>query len=217
MPRVALFDMDRTLVREHTSRLFTQYQRERGEVGPLRTVRVAYWLALYTLGIVDAPTVARVALAGFKGVDAREHRAHIEEWFPRYVAPHISDEGRRIVEQHRAAGDHLAIVTGASRYVTEPLARVLDIEHLVCTDVLVGPDGRFTGEAQIPLAFGEGKRALTFELLGRLGVRAEAATFYTDSITDLPLLEAVGRPIVVNPDYRLRRQAERRGWPVRVW
>lgn len=209
--------MDRTLVREHTSRLFTQYQRERGEVGPLRTLRVAYWLALYTLGIVDAPTVARVALAGFRGVSAEEHRALIEEWFPRYVAPHISSEGRRIVERHRAAGDRLAIVTGASRYVTEPLARVLDIEHLVCTDVLVGPDGRFTGEPKEPLAFGDGKRTLTFELLARLGALPEEATFYTDSITDLPLLEAVGRPVVVNPDYRLRRQAVRRGWPIVAW
>jgi len=78
-------------------------------------------------------------------------------------------------------------------------------------------DGELTGSFNWPLCYGQGKRERAEALLRSLGARLEQTAFYTDSITDLPLLEAVGHPIVVNPDARLRRAAKRRGWLIEDW
>ena len=111
----------------------------------------------------------------------------------------------------------LAIVTGASSYAARPLARRLAIPHVVSSELEVDPAGVFTGRFVPPLAVGAGKvvRALRFAEAHRFAL--EEATFYTDSYTDLPLLERVAEPVVVNPDPRLRRIAKKRGWRIERW
>jgi HAD superfamily hydrolase (TIGR01490 family) len=121
------------------------------------------------------------------------------------------------VEEHRARGDVVAIVTGATPYMTRPLARHLGIDHIVTSELELDPDGRFTGRLVEPLCYGDGKLARARELAARLAFRLEDATFYSDSFTDLPLLEAVRTPVIVNPDPRLGRVARRRGWRVERW
>ena len=111
----------------------------------------------------------------------------------------------------------LAIVTGASRYASAPLARRLEIPLLVSTVLEVDAEGRFTGRAERPLCLGEGKLQRARALAEAQGFRLEDATFYSDSISDLPLLELVGEPVAVNPDPRLRRVAERRRWRIERW
>jgi HAD superfamily phosphoserine phosphatase-like hydrolase len=143
--------------------------------------------------------------------------ARCDDWFSRYVEPHITDAGRDAVRRHRAAGDICAIVTGASPYASWPLARRLHIEHVVSTTFEIDQDRRFTGRPIYPLCLGDGKVTRAEEFARRLGVRLEEATFYTDSVSDLPLLERVAVPVVVNPDPRLRRIAERRGWRIERW
>jgi len=117
------------------------------------------------------------------------------------------------VAAHRRAGHLLVILTSATRYLAEPVAADLGIEHLLVTQLLVR-DGRFTGEAVRPLCYGEGKTYWAERFAAAQGVDLGRSYFYTDSITDLPVLERVGEPRIVNPDPRLRRVAGRRGWPV---
>ncbi len=121
------------------------------------------------------------------------------------------------MERHRAQGDLLAIVTGATPYVARPLARRLRMEHVVTSELEVDDRGCFTGRPVDPLCIGEGKVVRTERLARALGFRVDEATFYSDSLTDLPLLERVKEPIVVNPDPRLRRIARRRGWKIERW
>jgi HAD superfamily hydrolase (TIGR01490 family) len=143
--------------------------------------------------------------------------ARCDDWFRRYVEPHVCDLGRRAVERHRERGDLLAIVTGASPYATSPLARRLGIPHVVASELEVDGDGIFTGRFVPPLCVGHGKIERAKRLAEEHGFALEEATFYSDSYTDLPLLEAVREPIVVNPDMRLRRAATKRGWPIEIW
>lgn len=215
--RAALFDMDRTLVRKETASLYVQYQRSIGEATRKDAVRVLYWVAQYTLGVIDAPQVAARVATGFAGISEAALAARCDDWFRRYVEPHVCDLGRRAVERHRAEGDVLAIVTGASSYAARPLARRLGIPHLVTSELEVDARGTLTGRLVEPLCYGEGKLARTRRLADELGFRVEEATFYSDSFTDLPLLEAVAQPIVVNPDARLRRVANERGWRIERW
>jgi HAD superfamily hydrolase (TIGR01490 family) len=213
----ALFDMDRTLVRKQTATLYVRYMRKQGAATWRDAARVLWWVAQYTVGVIDAPGVAARALESLAGTPESVLAARCEDWFRRMVEEYVCDAGRRAVQEHRARGDVVAIVTGETPYAARPLARCLDIEHVIASDLEVGLDGCFTGRFVEPLCFGEGKVTRTRELAARLGFRLEDATFYSDSYTDLPLLEAVRAPVVINPDFRLARVARRRGWPVERW
>jgi HAD superfamily hydrolase (TIGR01490 family) len=215
--RAAFFDMDRTLVRKDTAVLYTRYRRDLGEATMKDALQVGWWAIQYTLGVIDAPRVAVEALQNFKGKEEKWLLDSCEGWFKEYVLPHVQQKGREAVERHREQGDFIAIVTGATRYAAEPLARELDIETVVCTTLEVDAAGCFTGVPVEPLCYGPGKLELARRAAERHGVELSNATFYSDSITDLPLLEAVGKPIVVNPDSRLRRAAQTRGWQVERW
>jgi HAD superfamily hydrolase (TIGR01490 family) len=215
--KAALFDLDRTLLRVDSARLYTRFRRDRGEASLIDALRVALWATQYTLGVIDAPKVARKALESFRGRAETWLIESCAEWFPTYVLPELQQAGRRAVKQHREAGDFVAIVTGATRYVAEPVAAELGIEHVICSELEVDVDGLFTGRVVEPLCYGLGKLQRAARVAEREGFRIEEAYFYSDSITDLPLLEVVKAPIVINPDRRLRKVAQKRGWPIESW
>jgi HAD superfamily hydrolase (TIGR01490 family) len=215
--RAALFDMDRTLVRKETASLYVRYQRERGEATIRDSARVLWWVTQYTFGVIDAPDVAARALRQLEGMHETVLAARCDDLFRRRIEVHVADRGRVAVEAHRSRGDVLAIVTGASPYLARPLARRLRIEHVVSSELELDASSRFTGRVVDPLCYGMGK-VLRAERLARLvGFRLEDASFYTDSLTDLPLLDRVREPVVVNPDPRLARVARKRGWRVERW
>lgn len=216
MRRAALFDLDRTLVRVETASLYVRYQREIGEATLTDLLRTLAWVAEYTLGVLDAERVAaRVAatLAGTREVAMVER---CERWVERDVMPHVGAAARAAVERHLAAGDLLAIVTGATPYASRPVARRLGIPHVLASELEVD-GGAFTGRFVQPLCYGRGKITRVERLARERGFSLADAIFYTDSYTDLPLLCAVGEPVVVNPDPRLAREARRRGWRVERW
>jgi len=209
--------MDRTLLRVDSARLYTRFRRDRGEASLLDALRVAVWATQYTLGVIDAPKVARKALRSFRGRAESWLEESCAEWFPKYVLPELQNAGRLAVKQHHDAGDFVAIVTGATRYVAEPVAAELGIAHVICSELELDLERRFTGRIVEPLCYGLGKIERTKKLAEREGFSLQDATFYSDSVTDLPLLEVVKAPIIVNPDRRLRKIAQQRGWPIEVW
>lgn len=217
MPRAALFDMDRTLIRRDTASLYVKYQRDLGEVGRGYSLRVGWWLLKYTFGVIDAEKVAERALESYRGKEEAWMVERCRGWFRDYVLPHVTPAGREAVARHRAAGDVVVIVTGATRYAAEPLARELGIDHVVCTELEVDSAGCFTGRLEPPMCYGTGKITRTEALAARHDFALSEACFYSDSITDRPLLEQVAEPVVVNPDARLRRLAKQRGWRVERW
>lgn len=215
-PVVALFDMDRTLVDTHTAKLYVRFQRQLREIGLAEALRSSYWLMQYTLGVIKAEEVALRVLQGYRGKTDAWLTERCQRWFKSHVLEWVSAIGRARVREHLRAGHHVAIATSAVRQIAEPLARELSIPHLICSELEVR-DGELTGAFTPPLCYGSGKLERAQVLVRALGVRLDEVTFYTDSITDLPLLEAVGHPIVVNPDARLRRLARRRGWVIEDW
>lgn len=215
--RAALFDMDRTLVRKETASLYVRYQRSIGEARRRDMLRVIYWVTQYTMGMIDAPDVAARVARSLEGMPESVMAARCDDWFRRYVETHVCDLGRRAVERHRERGDLLAIVTGASPYAAHPLARRLRIPHVVASELEVADNGSFTGKFVDPLCYGTGKIVRAKRLAEQHGFALEEATFYSDSFTDLPLLEAVAEPVIVNPDPRLERLAKRRGWRIEAW
>lgn len=217
MQRAALFDLDRTLVRRETATLYVRYQRSIGEATWRDSARLLMWVTQYTFGAIDAPAVAKKALRAFAGMPETVLAARCDDWFRRFVEEHVADGGRAAVAKHRANGDLVAIVTGASPYVARPLARRLGIDHVVSSELEVDAKGAFTGRVVEPLCYGVGKLERASRFAEAQGFDLAEAAFYSDSYTDLPLLEKVGEPIVVNPDPRLKRLATARGWPIQIW
>ena len=137
-----------------------------------------------------------------------------EEVFEKHLATSIFPESRALVRAHQEMGHTLAIISSATRYQAEPLARELGIEHVLCTELEV-EDGVFTGRVVRPTCYGEGKAHAAIALSDRNDVDLEQSYFYTDSHEDLPLLNLVGRPRPLNPNSRLAQIAKERQWPVR--
>jgi HAD superfamily hydrolase (TIGR01490 family) len=212
-----LFDMDRTLLSRESASLYVRYQRRIGEASAIDLLRTLGWVAQYTLGVLDHVKVAKKVIRTLEGMPEHVMAARCEAWFASDVERYITDAGRSAVAEHLASGDLCAIVTGASLYASRPLADRLGIAHVVCSRFEVGDQGRFTGRAEEPLCFGEGKLERARRFAEERGVDLASAVFYTDSITDLPLLEAVGEPVCVNADPRLTRLAKRRGWRLERW
>lgn len=215
--RAALFDMDKTLVAKNTAELYVRFQRDIGEATWRDGVRVSAWLFQYSLGLLDATGVATRMIGSYRGQSEAELIAKCERWYQGYVRQHLSGVGARVVQECKAAGDFTAIVTASTRYASGPLARELGIDDIVATQVEVDDRGLLTGGIVWPLCYAEGKVVRAERALAKRGLSLSDASFYSDSVTDLALLEAVARPHAVNPDPRLRREAERRGWPILAW
>ena len=214
--RAALFDMDRTLLRRESASLYVRYQRDIGEATLTDLMQALFWVGQYTLGILDMEKIAKKVVLTLRGMPETVMAARCDDFFSQYLETHITDAGREAVRRHLAAGDVCAIVTGASPYLSWPLARRLRIEHVVATEFEI-ERGVFTGRTDAPLCLGEGKVVRAERLAKLLDFKLEDAIFYTDSISDLPLLERVAERVIVNPDPRLRRVAERRGWRIERW
>jgi HAD superfamily hydrolase (TIGR01490 family) len=212
----ALFDLDRTLVRTDTATLYTRYERRIGAATAKDSLQVAWWLLQYGFGVLDAPKVVAKVLAKYAGMEEREMQRRADAWYGEYVVPQVTEAGRRAVRRHLDRGDVVAIVTSATPYAAEPLARDLGIAHVLCNRLEV-KDGRFTGELVPPFCYGAGKIEVAERLAAAQGGSLDDACFYSDSITDLPLLERVGTAVCVNPDVRLRRAALARGYRIEHW
>jgi putative phosphoserine phosphatase/1-acylglycerol-3-phosphate O-acyltransferase len=137
-----------------------------------------------------------------------------DEVFAKHLATQIYPESRALVEAHQAVGHTVAIVSSATRYQAEPLAKEMNIPHVLCTRLDV-EDGVFTGRVVHPTCWGEGKAEAGRQLAESHDLDLAQSFFYTDSDEDMPLLEIVGRPRPLNPNRRLAQIAKERHWPVR--
>jgi HAD superfamily hydrolase (TIGR01490 family) len=212
----ALFDVDRTLVNVNTARLYARWQLQKRGAGLREYAALAGVLLQYTFGTLDAERAAATAFQRVRGTSEAALRAECLDWYARHVRPHISVRGRREVQRKRREGALVAILSASTPYLTEPLAEELGIDHVLCTRMTVS-DGLFTGGYEPPLCYGAGKVAHALAWAVQHGIDLGRSTFYTDSISDLPMLEVVGSPVVVNPDPLLRLTAVRRRYPVESW
>jgi HAD superfamily hydrolase (TIGR01490 family) len=209
----ALFDIDGTLLARNTAPLYMNHLRRTGQARRRDLARTLYYLFWYKLGLLDVRSALEVSMAFVRGKDEAAMVADCIGWYRDAVRPYVFPAMAAQVAAHREAGHVLAILTSATRYLAEPLGADLGIEHHLVTQLIVR-DGRFTGEVVQPVCYGRGKVYWAERFAAEHGVDLAASFFYTDSITDLPLLDRVGHPRVVHPDPRLRRLAQRRGWQV---
>lgn len=211
----AFFDMDRTLIRVNSGTRWLRFLHERRELSLSLFLRSVVWTTQYKLAILDMDTVAARLIADMAGDPEAELRDKAEVFVARHLHAAVSPQAAAALLAHRQAGHTVALLTSATNYVAEPLARHVGIEHVLCTRLHV-EEGRFVGTLDKP-CYGAGKVPVAERFAAERGLDLEASYFYTDSYSDLPMLLRVGERRVINPDPRLRRHARRAGWSIEQW
>jgi len=214
-PRVgAFFDFDGTLIAGFSATVFLKEQIRRGEVSPYEFIEMLSAVTQFSLGRMGFSGLMSSAAQFMRGVREEDYRQFGEELYEQQIARKVYPESRALVQAHLDRGHTVAIISSATPYQVEPVARDLGIEHIVCSRYEV-QDGVFTGNIERPLCFGEGKVLAAEALAEAHGIDLEQSFFYSDSDDDIQLLERVGHPQPLNPNTRLTEISEREGWPIR--
>lgn len=215
--KLALFDLDNTLLSGDSDFEWAQFLISKGVLD--REVHEAKNQAFYDdykAGTLDIHAFLKFQLAPL----ARHPRTELDAWHREFmdtrIKPIIEAPARALVQQHLDAGDVCAMVTATNSFVTGPICREFGIPHLIAT-VPAHENGQFTGAPRGLPAFKAGKIERMNAWLEEIGLwwgSFERSTFYSDSHNDLPLLELVTHPVVVDPDDTLRTHAANKGWPI---
>jgi HAD superfamily hydrolase (TIGR01490 family) len=209
----AFFDIDGTLISKNSGPLYMKFLRRRGEIRRRDALRTVYLYLRYRLGLLDIEAAAQSSGGWIRGRSEQAVAEHCRLWYRDMVRQYLQPEMVRRVQAHRAAGHVVALLSSTTPYLATPLAEDLGIEHLLVSRMVI-ENGRFTGEVHRPICYGAGKIHWARRFAEEHDIDLAESWFYTDSVTDLPMLEIVGHPEIVNPDPRLRREARRRGWNV---
>ncbi len=210
----AFFDLDRTLLAGFSATAFFRDWLRSGRMSPQIAVETLLAGARFQLGQVGFSAFVTASMAMLRGITEAEFDQVADRIFTDWLAADVYPEARALVRAHQRRGHTVAIVSSATRYQVEPLARDLDIPHVLCTRLEVR-DGRLTGRVVRPTCYGEGKAIAARELAQEQGLDLGQSYFYTDSHEDLPLLSVVGYPRPTNPNRQLAAIAAKRGWPAR--
>ncbi len=216
-PRVgAFFDVDKTIIAENSATVYFKQLYERGEIDWWTLIAGLGSYLRYKLNLLDIERWTEQNMEIFRGRNEQALAREATLMFHEQLLSAIYPQSAALVRQHIERGHLVALVSGATKYVIQPLATHLGVKNILYTHLEVH-DGVLTGRAVQPICFGEGKIYWIQQLIEREGIDLAKSYFYTDSITDMPLLDLVGHPVIVNPDPLLYRKALGRHWPVRFF
>lgn len=212
----AFFDLDKTIIARSSTLAFSRPFYAGGLITRRAVLRSAYAHFLFMAGGADHDQMERMReylSAMVSGWDVQQVRDIVAETLTQLIQPVVYREATALIEEHRAAGRDVVIVSSSGAEVVEPIGAMLGADRVVATRMVVS-EGRYTGEIEF-YAYGEHKAEAIRELAAQEGYHLPDCYAYSDSVTDVPMLEAVGHPTAVNPDRALRKEAAARGWPVR--
>lgn len=217
LPRTAaFFDLDKTVIAKSSTLTFSKSFYRGGLISRRAALRTAYIQFVFLAGGADHDQMERMReylSALCKGWNVAQVKELVAETLHDLIDPIIYDEAASLIEEHHAAGRDVVIVSTSGAEVVEPIGEMLGADRVVATRMVVGEDGCFTGEVEY-YAYGPTKAEAVRELAESEGYDLSRCYAYSDSATDIPMLEAVGHPYAVNPDRTLRREAVAREWPV---
>jgi HAD superfamily hydrolase (TIGR01490 family) len=211
----AFFDLDKTVIARSSTLAFSRPLYAGGLINRRDVLRSTYAHLLYLLGRADHDQMER--MRGYlsslvAGWNVQQVRDIVAETLLEIIEPVVHREAVTLIAEHHAAGRDVVVVSTGGSELVEPIAGMLGADLVIATRMTVR-DGRYTGDIDF-YAYGENKATAIRELAARRGYDLAASYAYSDSGTDLPMLETVGHPYAVNPDRALRREAAARDWPV---
>jgi HAD superfamily hydrolase (TIGR01490 family) len=211
----AFFDLDRTLIRRSSALALAGSFRARGLISRTHLVKAAFWQLLFVARGASAEAVRNAAENGMRileGFSVAEMRELVGDAMEPVLRPLVYAEPLHLVQEHRSRGERVYIVSATLQEIVDHMAADLGFDGAVGSTCEV-VEGVYTGRV-LRAAHGESKAELVRELAAAETLDLDGSTAYSDSHTDLPFLEAVGKPVAANPDRQLRRIARERGWPI---
>jgi HAD superfamily hydrolase (TIGR01490 family) len=217
-PTAAFFDLDKTIIAKSSTLAFSKPFQAGGLISRRAVLRSAYAQFVYLVGGADHDQMEKMRqfmsqlVAGWDVATVREI---VADTLHHVVDPLVYDEAVSLMEEHQLAGRDVVIVSASGTEVVEPIGELLGADDVVASRLEI-VDGKYTGEISYYVYAEEKARAIR-ELAEERGYDLAECYAYSDSVTDVPMLEVVGYPHAVNPDRELRRAAASRGWPVLVF
>ncbi len=211
----AFFDLDRTVIARSSTLAYARPFYRGGLINRRAVLRSAYAHFVYLAGGADHDQIERMRAylsAMCAGWDVQQVKDIVAETLHDLIDPMVYAEAAELIEEHHLAGRDVVIVSTSGAEVVGPIAELLGADKAVATTMVV-QDGRYTGEIE-SYVYGPAKAEAVLAMARTEHYDLERSFAYSDSVTDLPMLEAVGHPHAVNPDKALRRVAVERGWPV---
>jgi HAD superfamily hydrolase (TIGR01490 family) len=211
----AFFDLDKTIIAKSSVLAFGKPFYQGGLLNRRAVLRSAYAQFVFALAGADADQMERMRqylTAMCTGWDVNQVREIVSETLHEIIDPIVYDEAVELIGMHKAAGRDVVIVSTSGEEVVAPIGAMLGADEVIGTRMVV-EDGRYTGEISL-YAYGPGKAVAIRELAEQRGYDLAQCYAYSDSATDVPMLEAVGHPYAVNADRALRRIATERDWPL---
>lgn len=209
----AFFDLDKTIIATSSSTAFSGPFRTGGLLTRRAVLRTAYAQLAFLLGRADeqqTERLRRTLSAMVAGWDVEKVATIVAETVRESIEPTVYAEALELIRSHQEAGRDVVVVSASGSDVVRPIAAMLGADDVVATELEV-VDGRYTGRIA-HYAYGPAKADAVLDLARRRGYDLASSYAYSDSVTDAPMLRAVGRAAVVNPDRGLRRLAEEEGW-----
>jgi HAD superfamily hydrolase (TIGR01490 family) len=211
----AFFDLDKTVIAKSSTLAFSKPFFNQGLLNRQAVLKSTYAQFLFLMSGADHDQMDRMRsyLTNMcTGWDVEQVKSIVSETLHDIVDPLVFAEAANLIADHKLCGRDVVVVSASGEEIVAPIARELGADHSMATRMVV-EDGKYTGGVDF-YCFAEGKVQAIEELAAREGYVLEHCYAYSDSITDLPMLTAVGHPAVVNPDRALRKEAVARGWPV---
>ncbi len=211
---LAIFDLDNTLIAGDSDHAWGQFLVEKGIVDEdLYKKANDQFLQDYLNGELDMDAYLAFALKPLAQHSIEQLHAWRELFVEEKIRPLLLAAAQETINRHRAQGDYIMIISATNRFVTEPIAALFEVDHLIATDPEMS-DGKYTGRVSGTPSFQHGKVVRLEAWLKETGQSLAGAWFYSDSHNDLPLLAMVENPVAVDPDDTLRAHAEARDWRV---
>ena len=215
-PTLAFFDLDKTIVETNSANGWLQREYRLGFLGKRQVISAFWWLGLYHLGKSDVSSFIERAASWVKGQKETDFQQRIQQFWNEELQFQVRPKAQQRILTHQQKGHKIILLTSALHPLAHLVAKQLGIAHIQAND-LIEEAGFFTGKLKQPLCFGIGKIERAKQILQHYDSDWQHCYFYTDSYSDLPLLERVGKPIVINPDPRLAKKAKMENWKIEDW
>jgi HAD superfamily hydrolase (TIGR01490 family) len=210
----AFFDFDETLLEVESGRLGIQWLLDRRRVPIGYILKILVGNFFYQRRLLSDERMVRILLTFYRNKRLSDFQKGAENFYRTYLKPRLAPRILKRVHFHKQQEHLLILISGSVRYMLEPVVKDLEFDHLLCTDLEVGHNGLMTGKPGGPVCVSQNKKMLSLRLANRLGLDLEKSYAYGNHHSDLPLLETVGNPHVVEPSAELAKVARQRAWPV---
>jgi len=214
---IVFFDLDKTLTFDNLGPHFIKREHQQGYLSYFDVLRLGVWLVIYGMGFHIGDKILASAVKLLKGQQEQDLQKRTREFYEEMVQGNYRPRALEVLEAHREQGERIVMLTASSNYLADLIGRELHFDEILANRFEIDNDSRFSGRPEGQVCYGTGKLVYARKCAQECGISLDVCTFYSDSVSDLPVFEAVGNPVVVHPDRRLLRIAKHRGWRIEMW